>query len=266
MDRDLSHAPAPQRLPAPPPFAAGLPRPPPTGLSTACPLRSAWERPPHDVCACAGLGGGGGAEGRGRGDNGQGGRGWGAGEAVRQAVGGSYCRLQVPLSLTLGVRKTVAGHRLRALQERGGGGGHLQTQLPAVDLLPLLRRGLEAGPLLLQHLALIPLGLALVLLLEVVAAAPDQLQMPLPEHLQRTPKTKERGPRERDAGTLTLKGGSWRADPPTQPIIIRVGGGGKPLTYPPRPGHLPSPPRPHQQRTLRVSSLGAVAPGGFDLA
>ena len=36
-----------------------------------------------------------------------------------KAVG--YCRLQVPLKLALGVRETVAGHRLGALE--GGGGG-----------------------------------------------------------------------------------------------------------------------------------------------
>ena len=41
-------------------------------------------------------------------------------EAVAEAVGGGYCRLQMPLRLTLGVRGTVAGHRLGAL-ERGGG-------------------------------------------------------------------------------------------------------------------------------------------------
>ena len=46
--------------------------------------------------------------------------------AVRQAVGGGcrggwggYCRLQMPLRLALGVRGTVAGHRLGALE--GGG-------------------------------------------------------------------------------------------------------------------------------------------------
>ena len=41
-------------------------------------------------------------------------------EAVK-AVAGGYCRLQMPLQLALGVRGTVAGHRLGALE--GGGGG-----------------------------------------------------------------------------------------------------------------------------------------------
>ena len=41
-------------------------------------------------------------------------------EEVAEAVGGGYCRLQMPLSLALGVRGTVAEHRLGAL---GGGGG-----------------------------------------------------------------------------------------------------------------------------------------------
>ena len=42
-------------------------------------------------------------------------------EEVAKAVGGGYCRLQMPLKLTLAVRETVAGHRLGALE--GGGGG-----------------------------------------------------------------------------------------------------------------------------------------------
>ena len=44
-------------------------------------------------------------------------------EEVAKAVGGGYCRLQMPLSLGLGVRETVTGHRLGALE---GGGGYLQ--------------------------------------------------------------------------------------------------------------------------------------------
>ena len=49
-------------------------------------------------------------------------------EEVAKAVGGGYCRLQMPLRLALGVRGTVAGHRLGALEGRGlaqglGGGG-----------------------------------------------------------------------------------------------------------------------------------------------
>ena len=43
-------------------------------------------------------------------------------EEVAKAVGGGYCRLQMPLRLALGVRGTVAGHRLGALE---GGGGYL---------------------------------------------------------------------------------------------------------------------------------------------
>ena len=41
-------------------------------------------------------------------------------EEVAKAVGGGYCRLQMPVRLALGVRGTVAGHRLGALE--GGGG------------------------------------------------------------------------------------------------------------------------------------------------
>ena len=36
-------------------------------------------------------------------------------EEVATAVGGGYCRLQIPLRLALGVRETAAGHRLGAL-------------------------------------------------------------------------------------------------------------------------------------------------------
>ena len=42
-------------------------------------------------------------------------------EEVAKAVGGGYCRLQMPSRLALGVRGTVAGHRLGALEEGGGG-------------------------------------------------------------------------------------------------------------------------------------------------
>ena len=42
-------------------------------------------------------------------------------EEVAKAVGGSYCRLQMSLRPALGVRETVAGHRLGAL---GGGVWH----------------------------------------------------------------------------------------------------------------------------------------------
>ena len=40
-------------------------------------------------------------------------------EEVAKAIGGGYCRLQMLLRLALGVRETVAGHRLAALE--GGG-------------------------------------------------------------------------------------------------------------------------------------------------
>ena len=42
-------------------------------------------------------------------------------EEVAEAVEGGYCRLQMPLKPALGVRETVAGRRLGALE--GGGGG-----------------------------------------------------------------------------------------------------------------------------------------------
>ena len=42
-------------------------------------------------------------------------------EEVAKAVSGGYCRLQMPLKLALGVRETVAGRRLSALQGVVGG-------------------------------------------------------------------------------------------------------------------------------------------------
>ena len=42
-------------------------------------------------------------------------------EEFAKAVGGGYCRLQMPLSLALAVRETVAGHKLGALKVGGGG-------------------------------------------------------------------------------------------------------------------------------------------------
>ena len=58
-------------------------------------------------------------------------------EEVSKAVGGGYCRLQMPLRLALGVRGTVAGHGLGAL--RGGGGG--AGAPPSLPMHPLGRGG-----------------------------------------------------------------------------------------------------------------------------
>ena len=41
-------------------------------------------------------------------------------EEVAEAVGGGYCRFQMPLRLALGVKRTVAAHRLSALEVEGG--------------------------------------------------------------------------------------------------------------------------------------------------
>ena len=68
-------------------------------------------------------------------------------EEVAEAVGGGYCRLQTPLKPAFGVRETVAGHRLGAL-EWGGGGAESVHRL----ILPGVRTGLQeetvctAGP------------------------------------------------------------------------------------------------------------------------
>ena len=56
-------------------------------------------------------------------------------EGVTKAVEGGCCRLQMPLRLALGVRGTVAGHRLGALE--GGWWGLLPFQcIPGPDALP----------------------------------------------------------------------------------------------------------------------------------
>ena len=48
-------------------------------------------------------------------------------EEVAKVVEGGGCRLQMPLKLALAIRKTVAGHRLGALE---GGGGDAHTAPP----------------------------------------------------------------------------------------------------------------------------------------
>ena len=53
-------------------------------------------------------------------------------EEVAQAVGGGYCRLQTPLELALGVRKTVAGRRLGSLE----GGVYSNAFLPPPPPFP----------------------------------------------------------------------------------------------------------------------------------
>ena len=56
-------------------------------------------------------------------------------EEVAEAVGGGYCRLQMPLKLALGVRGTVAGHRVSAL---GGGGNPPPSNVTLPPTFPQL--------------------------------------------------------------------------------------------------------------------------------
>ena len=77
-------------------------------------------------------------------------------EEVAEAVGGGYCRLQMPLKLALGVRGTVAGHWKGALKGGGGvppplpthpGGGGLHPRNPAIILQQrMLHRPPQAIP------------------------------------------------------------------------------------------------------------------------
>ena len=68
-------------------------------------------------------------------------------EEVAEAVGGGYCRLQMPVKLALGVRGTVAGHKPSALEGGWGGPtppfqcipgqGPTETAIPAVHRLDI---------------------------------------------------------------------------------------------------------------------------------
>ena len=51
-------------------------------------------------------------------------------EEVAKAVGGGYCRLQMPLKLALAVRGAVAGHGLGSLE-----GGGLPVKQPEMDFM-----------------------------------------------------------------------------------------------------------------------------------
>ena len=51
-------------------------------------------------------------------------------EEVAKAVGGGYCRLQMPLTPALAVRGTVAGRRLGAWRGGGGTSPPCRTQGP----------------------------------------------------------------------------------------------------------------------------------------
>ena len=66
-------------------------------------------------------------------------------EGVAKAVGGSYCRLQMLLKLALGVRETVAGHRLGALEEGGYLPPRLTGALPTPPLCQHSPRGVGTG-------------------------------------------------------------------------------------------------------------------------
>ena len=59
---------------------------------------------------------------------------------VAKAVGGGYCRLQMPLKLAVGVRDTVAGHTLGALEGGSGGTSPPFHCIPAPPLPPPLER------------------------------------------------------------------------------------------------------------------------------
>ena len=65
-------------------------------------------------------------------------------EEVAKAVGGGYCRLQMPLRLALAIRGIVAGRRLGALE---GGGGYLP---PLGECLPPFQCIPRGGGVILQ--------------------------------------------------------------------------------------------------------------------
>ena len=94
------------------------------GPPTAPPTHPPWTPPPLRKT----LGGGQGCIAR-----------EGTSKEAPEAVGGGYCRLQMPLSLALAARETVAGHRLGAL-EAGGGGGD-----PPLSMHPWWGGGVRGG-------------------------------------------------------------------------------------------------------------------------
>ena len=64
-------------------------------------------------------------------------------EEAAKAVGGGYCRLQMPLRLAFAARGTVAGHRLGALE---GGGGVPPPLPPTHAVPPVCYRAADAVP------------------------------------------------------------------------------------------------------------------------
>ena len=67
-------------------------------------------------------------------------------EEVAKAVGGDYCRLQMPLQLALGVRETVAGHRLGAPRGGWGYAPPFQSRPPPLPLGVAPVMGAPRGP------------------------------------------------------------------------------------------------------------------------
>ena len=66
-------------------------------------------------------------------------------EEVVKAVGGGYCWLQMPLRLALGVRGTVAGHSLGALEGGGGTSPPSNASLPPGPPPPTQRKRVSNG-------------------------------------------------------------------------------------------------------------------------
>ena len=116
----------PDTPPNPPPQCPCLPHPKSSGFGGGGGVgrREDYLVPQGQAQVCGVGGGGGGLHWKGQGPRRRPQRRLGRRlEAVAKAVGGVYCRLQTPLKLALGVRGTVAGHRLGALEGGGGGAG-----------------------------------------------------------------------------------------------------------------------------------------------
>ena len=77
-------------------------------------------------------------------------------EEVAKAVGGCYCRLQMPFKLALAVRETVAEHRMGALDGGGGGVSPSNASLGGGGGMRSLVSGWNNGPTACTPVAVIP--------------------------------------------------------------------------------------------------------------
>ena len=135
-------------------------------------------------------------------------------EEVAKAVGGGYCRLQMPLRPALGVRGTVAGRRLGALE---GGGCLSPPSNASLRSGMLVRGGAETDGRCLIHIFSIP-------------SLPPSLFLPAPKR-----QTDRQRDRERETDEVNLQNSVWQRDGHPPPL------GTKALRWIPHCTPLPPP-------------------------